>query len=237
MQLRRMTSGSIAPTAALVADAIARIEERRVALDLLADQGMAMVERLVAGETVEIAGRKPFESTARAFAVISRAVRLCLALASRLDEELIALLRGGPIPDLAILAPENSGPKASTAEQEARPPLPAPASASPARWTPSSRPRRRARDRRADARLCRGTPDRGRGLRRLPPPALAGRRPGDLRRPRPPSRLEHVGQGRTDFPPPPRGPRPPGPFAPTASHRPPPESAAGDKGYRALASD
>ncbi len=65
-----------------------------------------MAERLATGETVEIAGRKPFADPARAFAVISRAVRLCLALASRLDEELIALLRGGPIPNLAILAPE-----------------------------------------------------------------------------------------------------------------------------------
>ena len=37
--------------------------------------------------------------------MISRAVRFCLALASRLDEEFIALLRGGPIPNLAILAP------------------------------------------------------------------------------------------------------------------------------------
>jgi hypothetical protein len=89
-----------------VADAIARIEERRDTLDRLADKGMAMIERIAAGETVEIAGRKPFADASRAFAVISRAVRLCLALASRLDEELIALLRGGPIPDLAILKAE-----------------------------------------------------------------------------------------------------------------------------------
>ena len=101
-----MKSTPVPPAAARVADAIARIEERRDALDRLADKGMAMLERIAAGETVEIAGRKPFADPARAFAVISRAVRLCLALATRLDEELIALLRGGPIPTLAILAPE-----------------------------------------------------------------------------------------------------------------------------------
>ena len=101
-----MRSTPAQPKAVLVADAIARIEERRVALDLLADRGIEMIERLVAGEDVQIPGRKPFADPARAFAVISRAVRLCMALASRLDQELIALLRGGPIPDLAILAPE-----------------------------------------------------------------------------------------------------------------------------------
>ena len=107
-------------TASAVADAIARIEERRDALDRLADKGMEMVERLAAGEAVEIAGRKPFTDPARAFAVISRAVRLCLALACRLDEELIALLRGGPIPTLAILAPAApAASKASVAEPEA----------------------------------------------------------------------------------------------------------------------
>ncbi len=115
-----MTAASAPPTAALVAEAIARIEERRDALDRLADQGMAMAERLAAGEHVEIAGRKPFSDPARAFAVISRAVRLCLALASRLDEELIALLRGGPIPDLAILKSEAPAVvKAPTAEPDA----------------------------------------------------------------------------------------------------------------------
>ena len=105
----------------LIADAIARIEERRNALDRLADKGMEMVERLAAGEGVEIAGRKPFEDPARAFVVISRAVRFCVALASRLDEALVALLRGGPVPDLAILAPTASAAKAS-ADKSASPP-------------------------------------------------------------------------------------------------------------------
>jgi hypothetical protein len=114
-----MSSTLAPPSASRVADAIARIEERRDALDRLAAKGMEMLERIAAGEVVEIAGRKPFAGPARAFAVISRAVRLCLALASRLDEELIALLRGGPIPTLAILAPEAPvAPKASVAEPE-----------------------------------------------------------------------------------------------------------------------
>jgi hypothetical protein len=40
-------------------------------------------------------------------------VRICLVLANRLDKETIALLQGGPIPDLAILAPERpAAPKA-----------------------------------------------------------------------------------------------------------------------------
>jgi hypothetical protein len=119
-----MTSASTPPAAALVADAIARIEERRDVLDRLARKGMEMVERLAAGEDVEIAGRKPFADPARAFAVISRAVRLCLALGCRLDQEIIALLRGGPIPTLAILAPEAPAAlKTSAAEPET--PVPA----------------------------------------------------------------------------------------------------------------
>ncbi len=124
------------PTAALVADAIARIEARRDALDRLADKGMEMTERLAAGEVVEIAGRKPFADPARAFAVISRAVRLCLALASRLDEELIALLRGGLIPNLAILARE------TPAAAKAPAPTPAPVDAPDAAAVPTE-PRER----------------------------------------------------------------------------------------------
>ncbi len=125
-----MTSTLAPPAASAVADAIARIEERRDALDRLAAKGMEMLERIAAGEVVEIAGRKPFADPARAFAVISRAVRLCLALASRLDEELIALLRGGPIPKLAILAPEAREP-APVAQPE--PETPAPSSTPRAR--------------------------------------------------------------------------------------------------------
>ena len=117
----RMRSPVAPPAPALVADAIARIEERRDALDRLAAKGMEMVERLAAGEVVEIAGRKPFADPARAFAVISRAVRLCLALASRLDEEIIALLRGGPIPTLAILAPEAAEPAPEAPAPDPRP--------------------------------------------------------------------------------------------------------------------
>jgi hypothetical protein len=190
-----MTSASTPPAAALVADAIARIEERRDVLDRLARKGMEMVERLAAGEDVEIAGRKPFADPARAFAVISRAVRLCLALGCRLDQEIIALLRGGPIPTLAILAPEAPAAlKTSAAEPETP--------------VPASGPRERiaraidavieaeTADREAAERQCRGTSDRRRGLRRLPPPALAGRGPDRLRRPRPPSRLERLGQHR-----------------------------------------
>jgi hypothetical protein len=125
-----MCSTLAPPAASAVADAIARIEERRDALDRLAAKGMEMLERIAAGEVVEIAGRKPFADPARAFAVISRAVRLCLALASRLDEELIALLRGGPIPKLAILAPEAREP-APVAQPE--PETPAPSSTPRAR--------------------------------------------------------------------------------------------------------
>ena len=108
LQSMRMSSTFARSTASAVADAIARIEERRDALDLLAAWGMEVCERLAAGLKVEIPGRKPFADDGRAFAVLSRAVRLCLALASRLDEVLIDLLRGGPIPDLAILAPEGT---------------------------------------------------------------------------------------------------------------------------------
>ena len=121
-----MTCVPTPPAAAPVAEAIARIEERRDVLDLLMRKGMEMVDRLAAGETVEIAGRKPFADPARAFAVISRAVRLCVALACRLDQEIIALLRGGPVPYLAIVAPE--APPASEAPvAEPAPEAPAPA--------------------------------------------------------------------------------------------------------------
>jgi hypothetical protein len=102
----RVTPAPAPPNADRVAEAIARIEARRDVLDRLMTKGMEMIERLAAGEAVEIAGRKPFASPGRAFAVISRAVRLCLMLACRLDQEIIALLQGGPIPTLAILAPE-----------------------------------------------------------------------------------------------------------------------------------
>ncbi len=121
-----MASASTPPAASAVAEAIARIEARRDALDRLADTGMEMAERVAAGEAIEIAGRKPFEDPARAFAVISRAVRRCLALASRLDAELIALLRGGSIPDLAILAPDTP-PAKTPASPPSQPEAPAPA--------------------------------------------------------------------------------------------------------------
>jgi hypothetical protein len=140
-QSMRMSSTPAPPAAALVADAIARIRARRDVLDLLARKGMEMVERLVAGEAVEIAGRKPFDDPARAFAVISRAVRFCVALACRLDEAIIALSRGGPIPDLAILAPD--APAASKAAKS-------PASVSePAPEAPAAEPGPRLRIARA----------------------------------------------------------------------------------------
>ena len=120
LQSMRMDADPDPPAAALVAKAIARIEERRDALDRLAAKGMEMLERIAAGETVEIASRKPFADPERAFAVVSRAVRLCLALASRLDEALISLLRGGPIPDLPILAPEVAAAPPSPRERIAR---------------------------------------------------------------------------------------------------------------------
>jgi hypothetical protein len=124
-----MTSVPTPPAAALVAEAIARIDARRETLDRLARTGVDMVERLSAGETVEIAGRKPFDDPARAFVVISRAVRFCLALGCRLDEALIDLLRGGPIPDLAILAPQapvaSKSPDAPVSAPESAPEAPA----------------------------------------------------------------------------------------------------------------
>jgi hypothetical protein len=101
-----MTSTPAPPTADLVAEAIARIAARREVLDRLMHKGMEMIDKLAAGEDVEIAGRKTFTDRTHAYDVISRAVRICLVLANRLDKELIALLQGGPIPDLAILAPE-----------------------------------------------------------------------------------------------------------------------------------
>jgi hypothetical protein len=67
---------------------------------------MEMIDKLAEGEDVEIAGRKPFVDQTHAYDVLSRAVRICLVLANRLDKETIAVLQGGPIPDLAILAPE-----------------------------------------------------------------------------------------------------------------------------------
>ena len=117
-----MTSTPAPPTAGLVAEAIARIAARREVLDRLMHKGMEMIDKLAEGEDVEIAGRKPFTDRTHAYDVLSRAVRICLVLANRLDKELIALLQGGPIPDLAILAPE--APKAPPAPK----PKPAPAS-------------------------------------------------------------------------------------------------------------
>ena len=117
-----MTSTPAPPTADLVAEAIARIAARREVLDRLMHKGMEMIDKLAAGEDVEIAGRKPFVDRTHAYDVISRAVRICLVLANRLDKETIALVQGGPIPDLAILAPE------PPAAPKAPKPDPAPAS-------------------------------------------------------------------------------------------------------------
>ncbi len=157
-----MKSAPVPPAAELVADAISRIEARRNALDNLAAKGLDMAERLAAGEIVEIAYRKFSADPARAFAVVSRAVRLCLALASRLDEALIALLQGGPIPDLAILAPE-----AATASRAAAPAVaPIPAS-EPAVEAPEVAPCPRTRIARAvDAAIAAEAGDREEADRR-----------------------------------------------------------------------
>ena len=125
----------------LVAAAIARIGERRDHLDRLADVGMDMCRRLAAGETVQREGGKPWRDPAHAFAVISRAVRMALALASRLDQEIIALCKGGPIPNLAICAPETES------APEPTPPAPPPG------------PRERIA-RAVDAAIVRETPER-----------------------------------------------------------------------------
>ena len=125
-----MTSTPAPPTADRFAEAIARIAARREVLDRLMHKGMEMIDKLAAGEDVEIAGRKPFTDRTHAYDVISRAVRICLVLANRLDKELIALLQGGPIPNLAILAPE----------PPAAPPAPKPEPA-PKTSAPSSNPR------------------------------------------------------------------------------------------------
>jgi pyruvate/2-oxoglutarate dehydrogenase complex dihydrolipoamide acyltransferase (E2) component len=124
-----MSSTPAPPTADLVAEAIARIAARRDVLDRLMHKGMEMIDKLAAGEDVEIAGRKPFVDRTHAYDVISRAVRICLVLANRLDKELIALLQGGPIPDLAILAPE--APKAPPAPKPKPAPVAKPAPEAP----------------------------------------------------------------------------------------------------------
>jgi hypothetical protein len=110
-----MTSASAPPCAPLlpppphIAAAIVRAERRREVLERLSNLGMDLAQDIAARaaqaprapDPGQTAARTPAEpppeprhEPGRAFAAVSRAVRFTLALEAKIDEEILALLRG-----------------------------------------------------------------------------------------------------------------------------------------------
>ena len=98
----------------LLAAAITREERRRGMLERLSDLGMALTERLTEKALAAPAdAEEPRLDPARSFALLSRAVRLTLALEARSDERILALRNGGlpatraraPVTETATPAP------------------------------------------------------------------------------------------------------------------------------------
>ncbi len=75
-----------------VATAIARAERRRSKLERMSDIGMDLVEQV--GVHAAAVTEKREGDPCRAFAVVSRAVRMTLALEARVDDQILAMRRG-----------------------------------------------------------------------------------------------------------------------------------------------
>jgi hypothetical protein len=87
-------SSAVATTEVLdphVAAVIARAEARRVVLERLTVIGMELVEDIRARN---VQAPEPRHDPARAFAAVSRAVRLTLAFAGRIDADILAMRNG-----------------------------------------------------------------------------------------------------------------------------------------------
>ena len=92
---------SIQPSAPLPEDpalaaAVAHAENRREKLERLSDMGMIMVEQCGAHASAALAApaEKNQVDPSRAYAVLSRAIRMTLALEARFDDHILALRRG-----------------------------------------------------------------------------------------------------------------------------------------------
>ena len=94
-----------------VAAAIARAERRRGGLERLSEIGMALAEQVGAHAAAKIAAVNEDRAgdPARAFATVSRAVRMTFALEARFDDHILALRRG------LIPAPRNTRSAAAVA--------------------------------------------------------------------------------------------------------------------------
>ncbi len=92
-----------------ISAAITRAERRRGKLERLSDIGMDLAEQVGAHAAAAMAAvnEKHGGDPGRAFAAVSRAVRLTLALETRLDEEILAL-RNGDLPSLGRRRPATS---------------------------------------------------------------------------------------------------------------------------------
>ncbi len=87
----------LAPDADLAED-MAYAKRRRAMLDRMAEVGMALIEELGERNIDAPYHPEPRHDPARAFAALSRAVRLTLVLQGRVQAEIIALRKGVPAP-------------------------------------------------------------------------------------------------------------------------------------------
>ena len=103
-----------------VAAAIARAERRRGKLERLSDIGMAMAERIDAHAAASMVAvnEERGGDPSRAYAVVSRAVRMTLALEARFDDQILVLRRGEPAAPRRVRASA----AAETVEPQATPP-------------------------------------------------------------------------------------------------------------------
>ena len=92
-----MTSPTLAPIADIDTAAIADASTRLVILQRLADLGMRLAEEIVERAVNSPYHPEPKHEPARAFATISRAVRLTLVLQEKMQATLIALRKGEPL--------------------------------------------------------------------------------------------------------------------------------------------
>ena len=80
-----------------VVAAIARAEARRAVLEKLTEVGMELVEEIRDRNVKAAYHPEPRHDPARAFALVSRAVRLTLAFEARIDAEILAMRKGDVI--------------------------------------------------------------------------------------------------------------------------------------------
>ena len=105
------------PQTPTVPIALARAEQRRALLERMADQGMAIAERLATRSVAPEIGGDILQH-AEMFAKIARGVRLAIILENKLDGQILAFRKG----DLTALDEPAPRASANTARGPARPP-------------------------------------------------------------------------------------------------------------------